>query len=126
MKKEQHIYKIQDEDKGIVYIFNVTRREKSISLESVWLVVIHNGLETKIILDIPGLMGEMLLSPENAADDNIQRVIGKWFSDMELAKDQIIAMDMDDEIIDITEVEGTTDYDDIVKEMLNGIPKKHH
>lgn len=131
MKKEQHIYKIQDEDKGIVYVFNVTRREKSISLESIWLVVIHNQLETKLVLDIPGIVNEILLSPEQAAEPSATNIIKQWFGDMKLAQDEIIAADFelepDIEFVEvIDDVEGHTDHDDIVKDLLNGIPKKYH
>jgi len=127
MKKEQHIYKIQDGEKGIVYIFNITRREHSVSLESIWLVVVHNGLETKIVLDIPGLMAEMLMCPESAADTQAASIIKKWFSDMELAKDELLMADMEEEITDLTniDVEGKTDYSDIVKDLLD-VPKKYH
>lgn len=125
MKKEQHIYKIQESDeRGIVYVFNITRKAKAITLDSIWLVVIHNGIETKIILNIPAIMAEILITPEQDAELNVKEVIAHWFSDMKLAKDEMILVDIEEQI-EIPEVEGKTNYDDIVKELLSGNTKKN-
>jgi hypothetical protein len=71
MKKEQHIYKIQDEtddSKGQVYVFNVTRHDNTITIDSIWMVVIHNGLETKVVLNIPGILDQILVEPHENTD----------------------------------------------------------
>ena len=123
---EQHIYKIDgDEGKGIVYIFNVEREDNKLMLKSIWLVVIHNGLETKIILDIPGIMREILITPELAADMDARELIHEWFDDMKLAQGEFIGVDMEetnaDDILAAADKAAVipSKYDDIVNEMLN-------
>jgi hypothetical protein len=123
---EQHIYKIEgDENQGIVYIFNVDRQDNKIMLKSIWIVVIHNGYETKIILDIPGLMRDILLTPEMAADVDQRKLIKEWFDEMQLAKGEYIGADMADtsvnEILEAADKAKVipSKYDDIVKEMLS-------
>ena len=83
------------------------------------------------MLDIPGIVNEILLSPEQAAEPSATNIIKQWFGDMKLAQDEIIAADFelepDIEFVEvIDDVEGHTDHDDIVKDLLNGIPKKYH
>ena len=86
---ERHVFKIQDEegDRHQLYVFNIERTDNKITLKSIWLLVIHNGLETKIILNIPGLMEQMADDMGNKATPEANRVLESLFKDMVLAAD---------------------------------------
>ena len=132
MKKEQHVYKIHDGDKGQVYVFNITRHKDKITIDSIWMVVIHNGLETRIILNIPGIMDQILVEPHENTDQSTKALLDSWFGDMELAAEDLIEVDMDEYEIDTVDLLEAADkaailhdskYNDLINELLNGKSK---
>ena len=127
--KEHYVYKMQDIDNGIVYVFNVERTLDGVKLTSIYLVVIQNSVETKIILDVPGILKEIKDNPNSKANDKTVDTINQWFVDMALSENDSISSDILEpnsltELLDM-EVVGSTDYDDIVNELLNEKPKYH-
>jgi len=129
--KEQHVYKIQDEaddSKGQVYVFNITRHKNKITIDSIWMVVIHNGLETKVVLNIPGILEQILDNPEDTSDIKTKATLNTWFGDMKLASEELIGVDMDEYDIDTVDLLEAADkaailhdtkYQDIIDELTN-------
>jgi hypothetical protein len=98
---ERHLYRLQDGDKQQVYIFNVERTATSVTLKSIWLIVIHNGYETKIILNIPGLMEKIAVDDTDKTTPTMDITLNEMFSDMVLAQDEV------DDLV-VTEIEHNT------------------
>jgi len=132
--KEQHVYKIVDDNdssRGQVYVFNITRHKNKITIDSIWMVVIHSGLESKVVLNMPGIIEQILLNPQDTSGIKTKETLNTWFSDMKLANEDLIGVDVDDSIDTMELLEAAdkaailhdSKYDDIISELTSGKSK---
>lgn len=130
---ERHVYKIQEGDKHQLYVFNIDRVGNRITLKSIWILVIHNGLESKIILNIPGLMDNMAVDGENKATPEANRVLEELFSDMILAagSDLVTTAIEDDDVAELLNAHDKAEiihhetFDDILARLNENKSTKH-
>lgn len=130
---ERHVYKIEDGDKQQLYVFNIEREDNKITLKSIWLLIIHNGLETKIILNIPGLMDQMAADAFNKATPEANRVLNDLFSDMVMVTgDELVSTNMEnDEVAELlnahdkAEIIHSETFDDILARLNETKSTKH-
>jgi hypothetical protein len=116
---KQFIYKIEPlPNVKQMYVFNIDED----TLVSIWMVIVHNDIESKIILNIKDIIEDCKLSTPTS--DHIMHLVRELFGDMP-SIDNLINMEIEQEddaetiiaAADEAIKSSTTEYDDIVKQM---------
>jgi hypothetical protein len=115
----QYIYKLEPRE-GVkqLYVINLNGNE----LVSLWMVIIHNDIESKIILNVKDIVEDCKTA--EPANSHIMSIVRSMFSEMS-NQGSLINMEFEenDTIEDIIEAadeaskSATTEYDDIVKQL---------
>jgi len=104
-----------------LYVFEVNNLNQLVRIR---MVIVHNELESKVIINTLALVKEFETQP--TANKHQMKLITEIFDGMADA-DDLISIDMEEpgdinliEAADLAAVLHSTDYDDITNELLNG------